>query len=98
MQEIVASDVRPGVQPILGSGFVSNRWTGAMMEEGPGMIAMGLLMGAFCGLVLGLVTMQIARFVSFSVGRNLGGASWALISAALGAIAVGVMMVTSDSD
>src|SRR6185436_13377868 len=97
MQEIVANDVRPGIQPILGSGLVANRWTSAMLEEGPGMILMGLLMGAFCGLVLGLVTMQVARFVSFSIGRNLGSASWALISAALGAIAVGVMMVTSDN-
>ena len=69
-----------------------------MLEEGPGMIAMGLLMGAFCGLIIGLVTMQLARFVSYTIGRNIGGAGWALISAALGALAVGVMMVTSDND
>jgi hypothetical protein len=98
MQEIPTDEVQPVVRPILGSGFVSNSWSSAMMDEGPGMIAMGILMGAFCGLVLGLLTMQVARFVSFAIGRNLGGASWALISAALGAVAFYVMMVTCDNE
>src|SRR5436190_15364473 len=97
MQEIVADDIQPAVRPIL-AGFVSNGWSSAMLEDGPGMIAMGVLMGAFCGLVVGLVTLQLARFVSLSVGRNLGSASWAIISAALGAIAFVVMMATADND
>src|SRR3954470_8430310 len=100
MQEIAADDIQPAVRPIMASasGFVSNGWSSAMLEEGPGMIAMVILMGAFCGLVFGLLTMQLVRFVSFSIGRNLGGAGWAIISAALGAIAFAVMMITSDKD
>jgi hypothetical protein len=92
MQEMVTDELPGAVRPILGSGFVSNGWSSAMLEEGPGMIAMGLLLGAFCGLVLGLITLQAARFLSFAMGRNLGAASWALISMALGAIAFGVMI------
>jgi hypothetical protein len=76
---------------MFGSGLVSNQWTGAMLEEGPGMIAFGIIMGAFCGLILGLVTMQVARFLSFATGRHLGGAAWTLICVALGAIAFGIM-------
>jgi len=82
---------------MFGSGFVSNGWGGAMLEEGPGMIAFGVIIGAFFGLILGLVTMQVARFLSFSMGRNLGGVGWTLICVALGAIAFGVMSA-QDSD
>lgn len=71
--------------------FVSNGWSGAMLEEGIGMILMGVLMGAFCGLILGLITLQLTRFVSFATGRNLGGVGWTLICMALGAMAFGIM-------
>jgi len=91
MQDFVSDEVPRGLKPMFGSGFVSNTWSGAMLEEGPGMVAFGILMGAFCGLILGLVTMQVARFLSFTTGRNLGGVGWTLICIALGAIAFGVM-------
>jgi len=97
MREIVADEIQPVVRPILGS-FVSNGWSGGMLEEGPAMLALGILMGAFCGLVVGLVTLQLARFVSLSVGRNVGSASWVIIAAALDAIAFCVMMATADND
>jgi len=94
MPDPVTTDVPRGVRPVLGSGFVSNGWSGAMLEEGPGMIVFGVLMGAFCGLVLGMITLQAARFLSVSMGRNFGSAGWALICTALGAIAFGVMTAT----
>lgn len=97
MQEIVSDSVSPGPRPIFGAGFVSNTWSGAMLEEGPGMIAFGIIMGAFCGLILGLITMQVAKFLSFTTGRNLGGVGWTLICVAIGAIAFGVMSAR-DSD
>jgi hypothetical protein len=97
MQETELSEAPRGLRPIFGSGFVSNGWTGAMLEEGPGMIAVGVLLGAFCGLVLGLITLQVARFLSFATGRHLGGMGWALICTALGAIAFGVM-TARDAD
>ena len=82
---------------MLGSGFVSHNWSGAALEEGIGTIAMGVLMGAFCGLVLGLITWQITRFLSFATGRNLGGVGWTLICMALGAMAFGIM-TARDAD
>ena len=91
MQDIELDEPRREVQPMFGSGFVSHGWTSGMLEEGPGMIAVGVLMGAFCGLVLGLITLQLARFLSLVTGRNLGGTGWTLICMALGAIAFGVM-------
>ena len=87
-----------GPRRMFGAGLVSSNWTGAMLEEGPGMIAFGVIMGAFFGLILGLVTMQVARFVSFTTGRHLGGVGWIIICVALGAIAFGVMSATQDSD
>jgi hypothetical protein len=89
MQEFVTDEPR-NVRPMLGN-FVSNGWSGAMLEEGIGMILMGVLMGAFCGLILGLITLQLTRFVSFATGRNLGGVGWTLICMALGAMAFGIM-------
>ena len=86
-----------GPPPILGAGFVSNTWTGAMLEDGPGMVAFAVIMGAFCGLILGLVTAQVSRFLSVTVGRNFGSVGWTLICVALGAIAFGIMSVR-DSD
>ena len=91
MQELVTDDAPREVRPMFGSGFVSNGWNGATLEEGPGMIAMGLLMGAFCGLLLGLITLQLARFLSLATGRNFGSVSWALISMALGALTFGLI-------
>jgi hypothetical protein len=97
MQEMMPDDISRGPRPIFGAGFVSRAWSGAMLEEGPGMIAFGVLMGAFCGLLLGLITLQFARFLSFAMGRNLGTVSWTLISMGLGAMAFGIMTV-ADKD
>jgi len=77
--------------------FVSNAWTSGVLEEGPGMIALAVVIGAFVGLIFGLITMQVARFLSFAMGRNFGGARWALISMALGAMAFGIM-TAADKD
>ena len=82
---------------MFGSGFVSQNWSGAMLEEGPGFIAMGILMGAFFGLIVGLVTLNVARFVSFTTGRHIGAVGWTIVCVALGAIAMGLMTVR-DSD
>jgi hypothetical protein len=61
------------------------------------MIAVSILFGAFCGLILGLVTLQVARFLSVAMGRNLGTVSWALICMCLGAMAFGVI-TAADKD
>lgn len=89
------NNVRQRARSMFGSGFVSNGWAGAMLEDGPGMIVMGVVMGAFIGLLFGLVTLHVARFLSFAMGRNFGGMTWALISMALGAMAFGILTVAN---
>ena len=97
MQELTTEPAPRGFKPLFGSGIVSNNWSGAMLEEGPGMIVVGLLFGAFCGLILGLITLHVARFVSFATGRQIGGVGWTIVCVALGAIAFGIMSAR-DSD
>jgi hypothetical protein len=97
MQEIVSDGVSQGSRPILSAGFVSNSWTGAMLEDGPAMVAFAVIMGAFCGLILGLITAQVSRFLSVIVGRNVGGVGWTLVCVALGALAFGILSAR-DSD
>ena len=97
MSKPVIAEVAEPFRPMFGSGFVSNGWSGAMLEEGPGMVIMGVVLGAFAGLLFGLITFQVVRFLSFSFGRNFGGLTWTLISMAIGAIAFGVMTIT-DKD
>lgn len=97
MSEPVSNESPGPIRPMFGSGFVSNGPTGgAMLEEGPGLVLMGVLMGAFVGLLLGLMTLQIVRFMSFATGRNFGGAAWALIGMALGAVAFGIITAHRD--
>jgi hypothetical protein len=96
MPEAVTEGMPQGIRPMFGSGFVSNNWSGATLDEGPGMIVLAVVMGAFCGLLLGLFTAQIARFLSHSTGRDFGGVGWTLICTALGAVAFGIM--TADKD
>ena len=69
---------------------------GGMLEDGPGMIVMGVVMGAFIGLLFGLITLHVARFLSCAMGRNFGGMTWALISMALGAMAFGILTVANQ--
>ena len=97
MQELTTEPAPRGVKPIFGSGFVSQNWSSATLEEGPGMIAVGILFGAFCGLILGLITLHVARFMSFATGRQIGGVGWTIVCVALGAIAFGIMSAR-DSD
>src|SRR5687767_12918402 len=80
------------VQPMFGAGLVSNAPSGgAMLEEGFGPILVAVLLGAFLGLILGLMTLHLARFFSVAIGRNFGSAAWTLISMALGAMAFGII-------
>ena len=97
MQEMLSDHLPQGPRQMFGAGFVSSQWVGAMLEEGPGMIVFGILMGAFCGLILGLITLQVSRYMSFATGRHLGGVGWTLICIALGALAFGIMSAR-DSD
>jgi len=57
--------------------------------DGVGGILLCSLLGAFCGLVAGLVLLPVVRYAAFLVGRNIGGASWVIAGSVLGALLFG---------
>jgi hypothetical protein len=66
---------------------------GGFVVSGPGLPAaqgrlvsliLHLVLGAFCGLLLGLLTRNLLRFASVLVGRNLSPAYWTLGAVLLG--------------
>ena len=69
---------------------------GAMLEEGAGMIIFGILLGAFIGLVFGLVLSNFARFLAYVSGRHVGTAAWTILSMILGAVVCGYLASKSD--
>ncbi len=72
---------------LLGAGFVSNRTVGgAGLDEGFGLILMSTLLGAFVGLVVGLMCSHVARYLSFLAGRPISGTGWTICSVVLGAL------------
>ncbi len=81
------------------SGLVSNGPTGgAFMDEGPSAIIVGAVLGAFCGLLFGIVLTHLVRFFSFMMGRHTSGYAWAILSMVLGAIAFAWMAVSGDNE
>ncbi len=57
------------------------------MDEGFALILMGTLLGAFAGLVVGLMCSHLARYFSFLAGRHVsGGYAWTICSVVLGAL------------
>jgi hypothetical protein len=81
------------------SGFVtSGQSLAANSEEGFVMFLLWGFLGAFCGLVCGLMVSQLARYVGFLMGRNLGGLSWSIGGALLGAAAFAWLATTDKED
>ena len=48
-------------------------------------IVMTTLLGAFLGLLIGIVGLPVFRFASFMIGRQWGGANWVIVLTVLGA-------------
>ena len=59
-------------------------------------LLVSVLLGAFGGLILGLIVSQFLRFFSLFVGRNLGGYGWTIYGAVLGALAMGVVWAARE--
>ncbi len=83
------------------------RVTSGMVSSGPGMTAsteglveflVTVLLGAFCGLLVGFIVSQIARFASMSAGRNYGGFRWTIYCVLLGAALFAVLAITRDDE
>ncbi len=56
------------------------------MDEGFGLILLGTLLGAFCGLIFGFLSSHVIQYVSFLAGRHVNGNVWTVCSVVLGAV------------
>lgn len=70
--------------------YSANPGSGAL-PEGFGSIILFALLGGFCGIIAGFLLAQILRYISFLVGRNLGGYGWVLVGAVVGAFSFGLV-------
>ncbi len=79
------------------SGFISSNPAGAALDGGLGELLLSLLMGAFCGLILGFIFSSIMRYIAFFLGRKVGGYGWTVVGALVGAAVFGWISL-SDPD
>jgi len=52
------------------------------------------LFGAFCGLMGGLILLQVIRYLAYLRGRSIRGGGWAILGAFLGAVSFAIYAVT----
>ena len=81
------------------AGFVQTGPAPAGIEDTFGTMIVITLLGAFCGIIFGLITTHLLRYLSFLMGRHLGGYQWVIVSALLGAILfAGLAAIRDESD
>ena len=69
----------------LGAGLVSNSYGVAPSEGGASELVILSLLGAFCGMIGGMILTQVMRYMAMISGRNLGGQVWTVLGILLGA-------------
>jgi hypothetical protein len=82
------------------SGLVSSGqgMGGADLESGPGAVVVIALLGAFAGLLAGLIISHLVRFLAMTSNRNFGGYSWAIYGAVVGAVTFAFLAINSDDN
>jgi hypothetical protein len=82
------------------SGLVSSGpgMGGADIEGGPGAVVVIALLGAFAGLLAGLMVSHLVRFLAMTSNRNFGGLSWVIYGAIVGAITFALLAINSDTN
>ncbi len=98
MSEGVACGCRRWVASFFSAGFVSNSYGVAPGEEEFGQVIGTSLLGGLMGMIVGLLITQVMRYVSFATGRNLGGHTWTVAGAVLGAVTFAVLALTLGDD
>ena len=98
MCQAAANECRAWAGNFFSAGLVSNSYGVAPGDESFGQLVGTSLLGGMMGLVVGLLLTQILRYVSFVTGRNLGGHSWTVVGALLGAVAFAVLSLTMGED
>jgi hypothetical protein len=81
------------------AGLVSSaEGMGASLEGGPGAVVVSTLIGAFLGLIAGLMMSHVVRFLSMTCNRSFGGYSWAIYGALLGAVTCALLAINNDTN
>jgi hypothetical protein len=82
------------------SGLVSSGqgMGGADIEGGPGAVVVIALLGAFAGLLAGLILSQLVRFLAMTSNRNFGGYSWVIYGAIAGAVTFALLAINTDNN
>ena len=80
-------------------GVVSSGQGMPVTEDGPAIVFLFIVMGAFAGIMAGVLLSHLLRFASMYTGRTLTFANWTIAgSALLGAAISALMVATSDQD
>ncbi len=69
---------------------------GSGYDGGMSAFILSIALGAFCGLVLGVMISHILRYIAFLRGRTPGGFGWAIYGALLGAVAFALLTVLGN--
>ncbi len=80
------------------AGLIARGGTGSHdVSDGFGALVISSLLGAFCGLVIGLILNQVMRYLSMVVGRQWTTPYWAIGSVVCGMLLFTVLEAT-DGD
>jgi len=79
------------------SGVYSSAPGSGQAPEGFGAVLLYAILGAFCGLLAGLMTGQIARYIAFLLGRSTPLHLFAIGGALAGATLVVFLVTSGDS-
>jgi hypothetical protein len=71
---------------------------GPGIEVGPGAIVVSTLLGAFLGLIIGLVVSQVFRFLAMTCNRSFGGYSWVIYGALIGAVTCALLAISNEKN
>lgn len=86
-----------GLALLLGqSGLVTSGHGVPPGRHDPLEVAIAGILGGLGGFIAGLVVGRVARFIAYTVGRDLKTGKWAVYGAILGAIVAGIWENCSD--
>jgi hypothetical protein len=80
------------------ASFVTSGYGVAPAEAGWGAVLLSIFIGAFFGLIGGLIVSQLMRYVSYVSGRNLGNHAWTIGGVVLGALIFAWIALVGDKD
>ena len=83
---------------LFGATGVINHGSSALLEEGATMILFGAFLGAFAGLLFGLILSHLVRFFAYVSGRHVATTTWMIVSIVVGAVVCGWVASLDDGN